>query len=99
MLYVFDDVNVAKGLYDGIDGFERAKNKMLEYQKGYNELPIISHPEMVAISNAISRGNFKQFNINRWNDMMRSVLMLIQEDIMEKKDLKLRNMNLRNFTS
>jgi len=100
MLYVFDDVNVAKGLYEGIEGFERAKNTMLEFNREYNELPIISHSDMVGISNAISRGNFKQFNINRWNDMMRSVFGEVNVNTRKyigKKGLEIAKYELKEF--
>ncbi|MDH5402051.1 MAG: hypothetical protein OEY49_06135 [Candidatus Heimdallarchaeota archaeon] len=100
MLYVFDEVNIAKGLYEGIEGFERAKKALLEFQQEFDELPIISHPDMVGISNAISRGNFKQFNINRWNDLMRSVFGKVNVNTrryMGKKGLEIAKYELREY--
>lgn len=100
LFLVFEDIHVEVGKYLGVEGIELAKNELREYYEIHNKLPTINIPETIGISNAISRGNFREFNIHRWNDLLRAVfgeVNIITRKYREKQGLEVAKFELLEF--
>ena len=58
--------------YQGQYGLENAKSELITFKMKKGRLPKAN--EFGSIKKAILRGQFVQFNINSWNDLLRLLL-------------------------
>lgn len=77
--FVFGDTNIEFNTYDGIEGYKKAKEELLEYYEEKKKLPISN--EFDSITGAISRGTWNAMNINTWNDMLRDIFGRVNLDL------------------
>ncbi|MHA1148415.1 MAG: hypothetical protein ACTSR8_09230 [Promethearchaeota archaeon] len=66
---VFGNTNIEFNIYEGIEGYKKAKEELLDFFDDKKKLPTASDFE--SITGVISRGTWKKMNINTWNDMLR----------------------------
>lgn len=78
---VFGKIYYEKNKHLGKQGLEKAIQKCVDFKKTHNRLPKLRDKEMISISNAITRGMWREFGINTWNDLLNSVFGEINKDI------------------
>ncbi|MHA1438985.1 MAG: hypothetical protein ACTSPD_15545 [Promethearchaeota archaeon] len=69
----FGEVFFEKNKYKGKSGLENAIEYLKEYKKRYGKIPSLRSKGMSGISSAILRGEWREFGINSWNDLLYSV--------------------------
>ena len=65
---VFDEINIDQNKYCGEEGFKIAINELLEFYQKSGKKPTAN--EFDTLKNAIYRGEWKNYGINKWNDML-----------------------------
>jgi hypothetical protein len=71
--HTFHEINKSFREYSGLQGLEQVKAELLEFQKKFGGLPLIRDSEMSTIISTIRRGEWKDYGINSWNDLMKHV--------------------------
>jgi hypothetical protein len=56
--------------YSGKEGLERAIKKLRSFKKEHDRLPTSKDKQVYGIVNAVTRGIWSEFDINKWNDLM-----------------------------
>lgn len=57
-----------RGLWDGKEGLELAKQKLREFHQKYNNLPTCA--QFPSISTCCCKGKWKSFGVSSWNDLL-----------------------------
>ncbi|OLS19707.1 MAG: hypothetical protein HeimC2_40130 [Candidatus Heimdallarchaeota archaeon LC_2] len=70
LLKVFDDTNIEKGIYHGLEGFKKSKVKLVEYYEKTGKIPSSTIKELSSIVSVIKRGIYSKYGIDKWNDML-----------------------------
>lgn len=73
LIETFGETNQYYKKYEGENKLEEAKNKLLSFKERNNRIPTARDQGMSVFTNVISRGIWKKFGINTWNDLVSSV--------------------------
>ncbi len=68
---VFGEVNFEFRKYIGKKAFERAKKRIITFYQEEGRKPLVA--DLKNIAGASHRGNWKEFGINGWNDLLRGI--------------------------
>ena len=67
----FGRVNHEKGKYSGKQGLDRVMNVLRDVEKTHGRLPVAQDKEVSGILLAIDRGEWEEFGIKTWNDLLK----------------------------
>ena len=99
LMRIFGEVNLEHNLYNGVEGFNKAVNELLDFYDKNAKLPTIK--ECPAIAGAVYRGVWIKYGITKWNDIMiytfGEVNLNIENDFSEKDSLEKAQKQLRDF--
>ena len=70
LLHVFGEVNDPKYKYRGIKGLENVAKTLREFKKNNNKFPRTTDKEMKGIRKALYRGEWIDFGIRKWSDLI-----------------------------
>ena len=76
----FGEIYVEKNKYIGKEGFERAKQVLMDFKQMNKKLPIVNSKGMGGVVKAILRGEWKEFGINSWNDLLYATFGVINKE-------------------
>ncbi|KKN26583.1 hypothetical protein LCGC14_0873210 [marine sediment metagenome] len=66
------EFNKDKNKYKGRQGLDRAIKELREFEKIHGKMPTSVSKGMPRIYNTIRRGEWREFGIDEWNDLLRS---------------------------
>lgn len=81
LLHVFGEIYMEFGKYDGKEGLVKAIQELKDFQKTNSRIPTMHDKGIQGINNAICRKNWKDFGINRWNDLMMTTFGVMNKEI------------------
>lgn len=68
---IFGEVNLKHNVYTGSEGLVFAQMKLREFWNKKGQLPKVKDKDMNKIRSAISKGNWYEFGIKTWNDLLK----------------------------
>ncbi len=71
LLFAFGEIYYEKNKYKGIRGLERAKQVLEDFKNINGKIPSQKNKGMGGIVTAIGRGEWKEFGIHSWNDLLK----------------------------
>jgi len=78
---IFGEIYYEKNKHQGKRGLENAIQKLKDFEKNHKRIPKLRDEGMRTISSAITRGMWRDFGINTWNDLLNRVFGEINKDI------------------
>jgi hypothetical protein len=79
----FNEVNI--GIYKGKKGLEFAIQQLKAFKKEYNRKPVSRDKGMGGIRKAVTRGEWKEFGINTWNEILIHVFGKVNQKSTKRK--------------
>ncbi|MHA1149237.1 MAG: hypothetical protein ACTSR8_13440 [Promethearchaeota archaeon] len=80
LMHTFGEIYVEKNKFIGKVGLERAKQVLMEFKQANKKLPIVNSKGMGGVVNAILRGEWKEFGIKTWNDLLYATFGVINKE-------------------
>jgi len=77
---VFGEIYIETNKYIGKEGLDRAKQVLMDFKQANKKLPIINSKGMGGLVNAILRGEWKEFGISSWNDLLYATFGVINKE-------------------
>jgi len=73
ILYVFGEAELSKNKYKGRKGLENVVKILKEFEESNCKLPLTTDKEMNGIKKALYRGDWNDFGIKNWKDLINYV--------------------------